>query len=258
MLVGERDHEMAIITACLFNYHTNHAHRFVFHDDGSLSERAIEQFQEFLSGTRIIGRREADEIAQEKLKAFPRTLAYRYSHVMALKLIDVKLWGQGARIGYMDSDILFFKNPEAFVDTLVKQRDFNYFNRDIEDAYVTEREVIVQELGYGPAPRINAGLWVMNAKDICLEQIEMWLNHPFFASYASNYRLEQTFIAMLAQRSAEGVRYLPDTYNVDFYKPVEQNVCKHYVGRIRYGYELEGLSYVLKKEDLKKERRKAL
>lgn len=253
MLVCERDHEMAIITAGLFNYRVGTAHRFVFHDDGSLSDRAIATFQEFLPGTRVIRRPEADEVAQEKLKDFPRILAYRRSQIMALKIVDVKLWGQGTRMGYVDSDVLFLKHPKAYVQALEEQPGANYFNRDIEDAYVADRKVIGEATGYEPAPRMNAGLWVMNAQDIRLEQIEAWLGHPFFAPYAADYRLDQTFIAMLAQDSAAGAKHFPEEYDVDFYKQVDQNVCKHYVGRIRYGYELEGLRYVLSQGDLKKD-----
>lgn len=253
MLVCERDHEMAIITTSLFNYRIGKAHRFVFHDDGSLSDRAITKFQEFLPGTRVIRRAEADKVAQEKLKDFPRILAYRRNHIMALKIVDVKLWGQGSRIGYIDSDILFFKYPKAYVHALEDQQRANYFNRDIEDAYVADRRYIAEATGYEPAPQINAGLWVMNAQDICLEQIETWLEHPFFAANAANYRLEQTFVAMLAQKSAAGAQHFPEEYDVDFYKNIDHNVCKHYVGRIRYGYELEGLRYVLKEGRLKKD-----
>lgn len=245
MLVCRRDHEMAIITASLFNRQVGRGHRFVFHDDGTITEDIAKKFSHYLPGTTMVRREKADSVAAEQLNAYPRIQEFRRSQIMALKLIDAKLWGQGERIGYVDSDILFLKYPKEFLNTLKSARDVNYFNRDIADAYVLERTTIERALGYGPAARVNAGLWVMNAADIDLDKIENWLVQPLFSAFRADYRLDQTFISMLAQLSESGVGYFPEGYDVDMSKDVSTSICKHYVGRIRYGYELEGLRYLL-------------
>lgn len=245
MLVCERDHEMAIITAAMFNFWTGRGNRFVFHDDGTINREISEKFAHYLPGTKMVLRREADARAAEQLKEFPGILNYRRNQIMAFKLIDVKLWGEGERFGYIDSDVLFFGFPAAFVEALESQRGANYFNRDLADAYVADRLTIAEATGFPPASRVNAGLWAMNRADIAFSKIEAWLNHPFFAPFQADYRLDQTFISMLANASQAGADHLPPQYDVAFGKGVTQNVCKHYVGRIRHGYELEGLRYLL-------------
>ncbi len=93
---------------------------------------------------------------------------------------------------------------------------------------------------------MNAGLWIMNALDIDFLQIENWLQTDFFKQHNRKYTLEQTILSMLANKSAHGAEHFPKPYDVDIYKQPQESVCKHYVGKIRHAYELEGVSYLLK------------
>lgn len=245
MLICKRDFEMAIITAAQLNHLGQTGHSFTFHDDGTLDDKMEEIIHHQFPGTLVVRRNVADFIASQKLIAYPNILEYRKKHVMALKLIDTAIWAKNVRIGYLDSDILFFRYPAEYIKSLNTETSTNYFNQDIADAYISNSNAITKELGFPPAPRINAGLWTMNKKDINLHQIENWLNHPFFKKYQADYRLEQTFTALLVQISKTVTAYFSKEYDVSFEKKPVESVCKHYVGRIRYGYELEGIKYLL-------------
>lgn len=251
MLICKRDFEMAIITAAQLNHLGQTGHSFTFHDDGSLDDKMEEIIYHQFPGTLVVRRNVADFIASQKLIAYPNILEYRKKHVMALKLIDTAIWAKNERIGYLDSDILFFRYPAEYIKSLNTKKSTNYFNQDIADAYISNSNAITKELGFPPAPRINAGLWTMNKKDINLHQIENWLNHPFFNKHQADYRLEQTFMALLVQISKTVTAYFSKEYDVSYEKKPVESVCKHYVGRIRYGYELEGIKYLLNNQILK-------
>ncbi len=248
MLICKRDFEMAIITAAQLNHLGQKAHSFTFHDDGTLDDQMEAIIYQHFPGTLVVRRKVADFIASQKLFAYPRILEFRKKHVMALKLIDTAIWSQNNRIGYLDSDVLFFRYPEKYIQSLKPDTNTNYFNQDIDDAYISGADTIKNELGFSPVSRINAGLWTMNKKDLDLDQIERWLQHPFFRKHKSDYRLEQTFMALLAKISKAGTAYFSREYDVSFEKNPEESVCKHYVGRIRYGYELEGIKYLMNNE----------
>jgi hypothetical protein len=244
MLICKQDFEMATITAAMLNHLGQTAHSFTFHDDGTIDDQMEKNLYQQFPGTLVVRRNVADLIASQKLSAYPALLEFRKKHIMALKLVDVALWAQQDRVGYLDSDVLFFHYPKEFISAFEKNINVNYFNRDIADAYVTDYSSLKELTGFPPAPRINAGLWVMNKKDIDLNLIESWLKHPVMSNYKSDYRLEQTFTAMLAGISDASVAHFSSGYDVSFEKKPEKSIAKHYVGRIRYGYELEGIKYL--------------
>lgn len=249
MMLCKRDLEMAVCSALAFNEVMEDTLRFHFHDDGSLDVKDAEFVEKHLPGTKVILRKEADVRAEKELKAYPKILEYRKNQIMALKIIDVKLWGEGDKFCYVDSDVLFFHKPDFFIKALNNKNPKNYFNKDIQSAYMQTPEEIESFLGFKPHEKCNAGLWVMHRMDIDLDKINTWLNHPNFEKSLFGYTLDQTFISMLATDSKHGVDHLPKGYDVNFYKKAEESVCKHYVGAIRHGYELEGLNYLLKNEE---------
>jgi hypothetical protein len=252
MLVCRRDVVMAACTARAANLAFGTALPWVFHDDGSLRDEDEAVFQAQLPGSKVVRRPEADRVARERLAAYPEILKYRQHQIMALKLVDVRVWGRGARLAYIDSDVLFFRRPDFILEALRGERPKNYFNKDIADAYVRPAGDIAREVGVRPFDRLNAGLWVLHEEVIDLDTIEGWLKHPAFARHLYDYTLDQTFISMLASSSAHGVEHLPAAYDVAFRKEVGTSVNKHYIGRIRHGYELEGVSYLLEACDFER------
>lgn len=249
MMVCKRDLKMAICSALSFNLMCNQAFRWVFHDDGSLNDIEEREIVAHLPGVKVLRREEADTFAEKELVDYPEILKYRRQQIMALKIVDVRIWGKGEKFGYVDSDVLFFRRPTFFLDALANKNTKNYFNKDMQNAYVQSPEQIESFLGIRPFEKGNAGLWVMHREDINLHQIEEWLKHRGFSKNLYNYTLDQTFINLLANNSSHGVAHLPATYDVSFHKKVEKSINKHYVGAIRHAYELEGLRYLLEECD---------
>ena len=253
MMVCKRDLKMAVCSALVANFHCGVAFDWIFHDDGSLNNEDERFILSRLPKTKVVRRQEADTFANEKLKAYPKILDSRRNQIMALKIVDVRIWGKGDKFGYVDSDVLFVKKPDFYLDALANREPKNYFNKDIKNAYVKSSDQIEEAIGIRPFERGNAGLWVMHRQDIDLDKIEEWLNHPGFSDCLYDYTLDQTFINMLAKNSSNGVDYFPVGYDVNLYKTInEQVIDKHYVGAIRHGYELEGLDYLLNRNSFEK------
>lgn len=245
-LICSRDCEMLVCSLRSFMAMTaDNRYQFIFHDDGSLTDRDAAFLAEKLPNTTLVRRSVADERARDEFGGNSRIVEFRQHQIMALKLVDVRLWAKGQRTAYIDSDQLFFSCPQALISALDAAESKNFFSRDHADAYIAPREEIRGELDHEPQAEINAGLWAMNTADIQLDLVEDWLKQPIFNREPFHYRLEQTFVSLLANISKGGAHYFPEEYRVDFHKTPPSCCVKHYVGRIRHGFELEGIAYLL-------------
>ncbi len=218
---------------------------FIFHDDGTLNPSQLALLTDHFPGCRTVSRKESDEYMKPFLLNFPLCANVRQSHVLIPKITDVYAYSAAQRVGYVDSDVLFFQHPKFFLDQLENPVGKNFFNKDIKTSYILSASQLSNIYSILVKEQINSGLWIMNRADINLSQLNSWLQEKSIQSLHHKYLLEQTFLAVLASNSPEGVDYLPTDYDVSFEKKVEESVCKHYVGRIRHGFELEGLSYLL-------------
>lgn len=246
-LVCHRDMWMSICSLKSLLLAVGEPMQFCLHDDGTLSGADQDLLKHHFPSARLITRREADARSEKILAQYPNCRAWRNDHVMSLKLLDVANAGSAGRMAYVDSDILFFEKPSFWVEELKKQKGQSFFNRDMGCFYAFSPEKIREELNVQVLNEINAGLWIMDRNCLSLEKIENWLGRQFVRAVydKKKHYLEQTMVAMLAAEYAEPAGYFPESYDVAFTKPVDRSVCKHYVGRIRHGFELEGIRYLL-------------
>lgn len=243
LLICKRDYEMAIISARVLNHLGRKGHHFVLHDDGSIDSYIENVIHKYLPESVFIRRSAADIMAKQKLSAYPNLLRLRHENMLALKLTDMVLFEQNDRVAYLDSDVLFFKYPLEYMRALTTASKTNFFNRDIADAYLTNQSEPSTICDIHLSPRINSGLWIMSKENFNFNLMESWLTNAFFKTHLADYRLEQTFFAMLA--GVTSTQHFSTGYDVNFEKLPKAAICKHYVGRIRYGYELEGLKYLM-------------
>jgi hypothetical protein len=235
---------MGICSAKSLNLASGKALPWVFHDDGSLGRKETKLLASHFPGCSVIPYHQSEAHASERFSDFPRILEYRKKKRLMLKLLDIGNYTKGDRIVFVDTDILFFKQPKELLEHCYRKKGAAFFNRDPEDAYIFSRETIKACTGVNVLERVNSGLFVIEKSVLDYEKVERWLtqlpmNEPFIM-----HRIEQTLFAMLASDSAFGVEHLSLVYDVDLKKDVTNSVCKHYVGRIRAGFELEGLRYL--------------
>jgi hypothetical protein len=253
MLICKRDLLMGLCAAKSFALASGQFFRITFHDDGSLGTAEYSILKKHFPGCEIISYATSLNKAREIFGQESILYKYRLKGVMLLKLLDVKLFSTSPKAILLDSDILFFEKPEAILQAAVDLSSPNVFNKDIDTAYMMDKTYLESVTGYPLPEKLNAGLSVINVDVIDFKKISDWLltiensNQPFIM-----HRIEQTFIAMLTGGSKEGVSVLPQGYDVSLQKEVSASVCKHYVGIIRHGFELEGLRYLFNERYLEK------
>jgi hypothetical protein len=226
---------------------------WIFHDDGSLDDAAEELLLKHFPGARVVRREESDLVFSANRTRWPALAAMRRNHVMLLKLADLAAFSDKDHILYVDSDILFLRKPEFLMQRLSAPDGGNFFNRDIQSAYIADAERIKAYTGVEPPPSLNAGLSVLNREDISIEKIERVLTQLDPARQGDwnhyDHLIEQTTVAVLAASSRRGAHHLPSEYDVSFSKPIEESVSRHYVGLIRDRFELEGLRFLIGRRD---------
>lgn len=249
LLICHRDLEMAVASAKSFVWACQQFFKFTFHDDGSLTEQDKELLLKNFPGAKLIDYKTSLQKAADTFGEDSEIYKMRLKGVMMLKLIDIRLFSDQPKAILLDSDIAFFEYPAALLDAVKDLNHPSVFNKDIDTAYMTDKPLLDEMCGKELPERINAGLSVLNTSAIDFLQLEQWLKELKHRNVnIIMHRIEQSLVAMLCTRSEQGIAHLPTSYDVSFFKDVHESVCKHYVGRIRHGFELEGLVYLFKEK----------
>ena len=201
-------------------------------------------------GCHLVERAEADNFFKAQQ---PTPLAQaRKKNVLLLKLADLHVFARHERILYVDSDILFFRRPDALFHVL-KNENGNYFTKDIDTAYIATLETLETLTGVRPLDRVNSGIFALNRADIALDKIAHTLSQIDAVEHSNwtlySHLIEQTLVAILTSASASGASHLPEDYDLRLEAGVKGAVCRHYVGAIRESFELEGLRALLYEMD---------
>ncbi len=167
------------------------------HEDGTLTAADRERLTARLGPIELVRRGEADAAMVERLAAHPACLAYRQSHALGLKLLDVPLLASEEVLAFCDSDVLFlrpfsglFELPSAGGAVLMRDRQNAYSVRSWH--LVTERRLALPR-------RANSGILAFRRTAFDLDRVEWYLRDPRFA-FAPVWR-EQTGWALLAERA---------------------------------------------------------
>lgn len=215
------------------------------HDDGSLDETARRTLRQHFPAARLILREEADAKLAEVLHDYPRCLKFRNTNLLAPKVFDFIAYLQSDRMGLFDSDLLFFKEPAAYLHR-VENADYqkNTFNADCgASAYTVEPELVRQQLGFELHPMINSGLGLIHRDSIRWDWIEEFLALPGILD-GHFWRIEQTIYALCSSRF--GVELLPNEYMLYLEPKIGDRPFRHYVGRIRHLMYSEGMRTLLR------------
>ena len=211
--------------------------------DGGLAEGQSELLRKHFPGATIISCADADREVPERLRArgLKRCLAYRAVNITTRKLFDFFLLSSADYVVSIDSDIVFFRNPELLSipsGGLAKNR----YNKDDGYWYSMTLEELESNFGIKPPPSINSGLSIVRSNSINFDLIEQWLENPKLA--ADRWVTEQTLQALCS--TVHGMEFLPDTYAVSTRPGLRSDtVCKHYTGFFRHLHYEEGMKHLV-------------
>jgi hypothetical protein len=179
--------------------------RAVIHDDGSLSEPAVQRLQELFPAVEV--RRRPDNDARVAALLPPDRFPFlhrerRQSYPNMLKLTDVHAGRQGWRM-VLDSDMLFFHRPDFLLEWL-RAPACSLYMLDVVESYGYSRG-LMETLAGAPIPaRVNVGILGLDSGRIDWEQMEFWCRR-MVEQERTHYFVEQALSAMLLAQGPSNV-----------------------------------------------------
>jgi hypothetical protein len=243
VLTGRDDWLLACWMLASWFHTTQRNWHVVIHDDGQLPAEAQPAFARMVPGVGAIGAVEADRAVFAALSGHPACREYRFAHPLARKIFDVPALTQGKRFIILDSDVLFFRKPEAILRWCAEGAGECWFNEDVSEALPIPREEAREKLGIDIWPRVNSGLCLIDRAAIDLDLCERALRETSLLK-GHIWLVEQTLFAICASAWGRG-GLLPPEYEVSLAKRARPDaVARHYVGAVRQWFYGDGIERV--------------
>jgi hypothetical protein len=245
VLTGSDDWLLACWMLASWFHFTQRNWRLIIHDDGRLPPEARPAFVKMFPGVRGIYSVEADRTVLDALAPYPACREYRLAHPLARKIFDVPILTRAPRFIILDSDIVFFKKPDAILRWCAEGQGQCWFNKDVNEAMPISRSQIREKLGIDTWHRVNSGLCLIDGPAIDLALCERALRETTLMD-KHIWLVEQTLFAICASAKGRG-GLLPDEYEVSKALHAKPDaVARHYVGSVRHRFYSDGIPRVKK------------
>ena len=242
VLTWRKDYINLLWSLKTFYYLSDKKFPLVIHD-GGLGESHKLVLKKHFPNCRLISRNIANEEVETFLldHGYNVSNEYRKSNVATLKVFDYFYYSRAKRIIHIDSDIVFFKKPDEFLNYINSRK--SVFNKDMGYAYSTSIEELKELTGLNIPPLINSGLFVIDRESIDLKMIEKCLSESS-KLFDNKWVTEQTLHAICATQA--DFDFLSEHYLISTKRSnTEDLVCKHYTGFFRPLFYQEGLKKVI-------------
>lgn len=230
MVVGHDMLLMGMLALRSFEFHTRCRWSPIIHDDGSFSDEDELTLLRHFPDARLIRRATADAEVPEALADFPSCRLNRMKHNWFLKVFDTRHYAPHSRYIVLDSDIVFFRRPEAILQWLKEGSDSMWVMEDDREKYSHPREELEAFLGKRMLPRANSGLDLVPKEAASLKLAEAFLEQC--AATAPNYAfLEQTIYGLFASSWGRGGLLSSEEYEISWNAlRGSRSICRHYIG----------------------------
>jgi hypothetical protein len=211
--------------------------RAVFVDDGSFTDALVEEMQRQFPGSRVL--RAADTAAHLDAclpaARYPTLRAQRQTYLHLRKLTDVHAGRRGWRL-VLDSDMLFFRRPEALLQWLAAPtRPIHML--DVHDAYGYPAQSLAA-LTPAPVPeKLNVGICGFFSESIDWDYLEHAAT-TLIRQHGTSYYLEQALVALLA--STTQPQRLPSN---DYLLLPAETECRHPTATLHHYVDLSKRGY---------------
>lgn len=219
--------------------HTNEKFKFVLMDDGTFDAELNELAAKLLPGSEVVNLQQINQNLDFLLPVdkYPIIRQKRkiYNHLK--KLTDIHTYNPGTYKLILDSDMLFWKSPDAVIDWLKKPKHII----DIEDStqsYGYSLALMEQLCGSPITKKLNVGLIGFNSSIIDWDKIEHWIQ-VLENEEGTSYFLEQALTAMVVSTSDGEVRLPLEEYIVN---PSQQQV-EYKLGTLHHYVDLSKKPY---------------
>jgi hypothetical protein len=243
LLTGSEDWLLACWMLASWFHMTQRNWRVIIHDDGHLPPEAAPAFVKIAPGVRGVSAGDADRAVLDALAGHPECRKYRLTHPLARKIFDVPTLTRGDRFIILDSDVLFFRRPEAILRWCDQATEECWFNQDVKESLPISREEAREKLGIDVWPRVNSGLCLMDRGAIDLDLCERALRETSLLA-GHVWLVEQSLFAICASARGQG-GLLPPEYEVSLeWNARPEAVARHYVGAVRQRFYGDGIARV--------------
>jgi hypothetical protein len=218
----------------------------VIMDDGSLEEEKRRELGRILPTVRFLEAAESNERVLSCLSQarFPTLHAMRNHLPLMRKLMDLHAGLTGWRL-FLDSDVLFFREPEWMIRWLDSPRHPVYM-WDYQNSYGYPLAFLREVLGRPAPERVNTGFCGLCSDRIDWEQLEHWAAR-LHGNHGTNHFSEQCLTAMLIGKWGGGAApldYLIWPSADESRRPTA--VMHHYVAESRTWYHIFGWPGILR------------
>ena len=216
--------------------------KFVVHDDGTMQEKDEAMIAASLPGCRIVRCAVADAAVQKKLRKYPLLANYRSTHAFGKRLTDFAYFNRSKKVVSIDSDILFFRNPNLFFEKALESCETSVFLRDLKNTSLIKNKKFAGKTGKKLAQLINAGIFSVPKHFMSMRVMEDILeNYGLLNESRNTWFVEQTVIGALASLQGK-VELLPKNYVLSLDQTTRpDSVMRHYVGPVRHLFYSEGI-----------------
>jgi len=182
---------------CLWSFSVVSGRRvipFIF-DDGSLKLEQLEVLKRLFPKLRFMGAQQTLDRLDEFLprKHYPSLRTQQQINPMFKKLLDIHAGESDWRL-QMDSDILFFRNPE-FLINWHDRPNYSIHLKGIRNAYSCSISYLSELVGRPVRQRVNAGLLGLRSIEIDWEQMEFW-TQKLLQNGGKPHLMEQTLYGL--------------------------------------------------------------
>ena len=226
--------------------------RPIIYDDGTLEPKYVREIKRIFPNAKIILRSETETRLNELLpiSKFPYLRERHLNYPNIRKLIDIHLGSRGWKL-VLDSDMLFFRNPQFLIDWL-KSPNQPCYMIDTETSYGYSQSLMSSLTGVTIPERLNVGICGLKSEDIDWEKLEFWCKTTI-EKEGKHYYQEQALTAMLVANQscsiapAKDYIVMPD--ETEGMKP--KAVLHHYVANSKPWYFRYGWKQVLETNNFK-------
>jgi hypothetical protein len=188
-----------------------------YYSDGTLSDPMVETLKTRFPQIRVIGPEETKVAIEDHLpkSAFPNLNKKIAALPLFKKLIYPHLNNQGSST-FFDSDMLFIKRPEVFINWLYQKGAANDHAFCIKDAQRSYGYSDAEILKVWPNPiknDINSGMYSLFSENMDFRFIENLVGE-FERHFGSQYYMEQLITAIILERSGDLFVAPPSEYIV--------------------------------------------
>jgi hypothetical protein len=240
LLLGHTGLDMGLWTARSLDHHSGRNWRYLFIDDGTLTDADIARATRALVHLRVLRKQESDARIATLLGSRSTLLRAMTVHPIFRRPLALALYDEP--IIAIDTDVLFFAPPHQIMEWANSGSRHGMFMQDPITFYYPSPPTLDQWLQKPVLRHVNGGLVLLPPRWLDLDLTErLFVDH--FDAPDRTWHIEQSLLAINLTQT--GAQPLSHEHELSFH-PTRRKFCvaRHYVGdgRARDYFYTEGIS----------------